>query len=358
MNIKRIIRHILYFIIILLTTVGCNKELADSHNTRSVTPRFITPYIFITQWGSKGEENGQFNKLVSIAVNSAGEVYVLDYKVKITMDNGLDCIESYRIQKFDSKGTFIKKWKNKGNNINAEGQYDVPEHISTDPDNYVYITNSGNGCIEKFDSNGKFMSNWGGFIEVDKYVKIGIPYGIGIDSNYNVYVTNYHDNSSMTGGLPWIIKYDSKEKFIKKWQEEGYGNCFLGNIAIDKSGYIYTTVSFFDIHDTELSSEIYKLDQSGKIITRWNLTTAGGVELDIAVNHQGNILVSNGKSNEIELFDSNGDFIINVGSGGNGDGQFNSPRGIAVDFEGNLYVADTGNYRIQKFKANPEFKAK
>lgn len=37
------------------------------------------------------------------------------------------------------------------------------------------------------------------------------------------------------------------------------------------------------------------------------------------------------------------------GSLGSGNGQFNSPRGMAVDSSGNVYVADTGNNRIQKF---------
>jgi len=38
------------------------------------------------------------------------------------------------------------------------------------------------------------------------------------------------------------------------------------------------------------------------------------------------------------------------GSRGAGDGQFNDPRGIAVDGEGNVYVGDRNNNRIQKFR--------
>jgi DNA-binding beta-propeller fold protein YncE len=41
--------------------------------------------------------------------------------------------------------------------------------------------------------------------------------------------------------------------------------------------------------------------------------------------------------------------LLRFGTTGSGDGQFNSPRGIAVDSSGNIYVADTGNHRVQKF---------
>ncbi len=46
------------------------------------------------------------------------------------------------------------------------------------------------------------------------------------------------------------------------------------------------------------------------------------------------------------------DFILQWGSSGSGDGQFRGMHGIEVDAEGNVYVADTGNNRIQKFTSD------
>src|SRR4051794_37946821 len=43
------------------------------------------------------------------------------------------------------------------------------------------------------------------------------------------------------------------------------------------------------------------------------------------------------------------------GSQGSGNAQFTSPSGIAVDSTGNVYVADTGNHRVQKFDSNGNF---
>ena len=47
-----------------------------------------------------------------------------------------------------------------------------------------------------------------------------------------------------------------------------------------------------------------------------------------------------------------GTFLTKWGSFGSGDGQFNEPDGVAIDASGNVYVADTGNNRIQKFDSS------
>src|SRR5262245_30897493 len=53
-----------------------------------------------------------------------------------------------------------------------------------------------------------------------------------------------------------------------------------------------------------------------------------------------------------------GTFLTKWGSPGSGDGQFSKPAGIAVDGSGNVYVADTGNNRIQKFTNTGTFLTK
>ncbi len=54
-------------------------------------------------------------------------------------------------------------------------------------------------------------------------------------------------------------------------------------------------------------------------------------------------------NNRVQKFDSNGSFITKWGSEGSKDGQFDGPKGIAVDSHGNVYVTDEGNTRIELF---------
>lgn len=57
----------------------------------------------------------------------------------------------------------------------------------------------------------------------------------------------------------------------------------------------------------------------------------------------------------IQKFTTDGTFLGQWGSVGSEAGQFNSPSGIAIDGDGNVYVVDTRNHRIQKFTSDGEF---
>jgi DNA-binding beta-propeller fold protein YncE len=78
---------------------------------------------------------------------------------------------------------------------------------------------------------------------------------------------------------------------------------------------------------------------------------------DVAWDAAGNIYVADGFGNaRIAKFDKNGKFVKSWGSRGVAPGQFNTPRGIAIDAQGLVYVADSGNRRIQVFDADGNFK--
>jgi uncharacterized protein (TIGR03663 family) len=73
------------------------------------------------------------------------------------------------------------------------------------------------------------------------------------------------------------------------------------------------------------------------------------VPTDVFVDREGNVWVTDSRNNRVQKFDSAGNFVATLGRGGTGAGQFNEPWSVAVDNEGFVYVADTWNHRIQRF---------
>ena len=83
---------------------------------------------------------------------------------------------------------------------------------------------------------------------------------------------------------------------------------------------------------------------------------------DVAWDKAGNIYVAdgvtmNGGNARVAKFDKDGHFLKSWGSRGTEPGQFNSLHGIAIDAQGNVYVADAGNKRIQIFDGEGTFKS-
>jgi uncharacterized protein (TIGR03663 family) len=124
-------------------------------------------------------------------------------------------------------------------------------------------------------------------------------------------------------------------------------------IAISPQGQVYVADSG--------NHRIQVFDQNGNFLKAW-----GGVEganpgeltepWGIAISEDGRVYVADTWNHRIQVFDEDGNFITEFGTFANTNGEvdawpgaFWGPRGIAIDKEGNVYVADTGNKRIQKF---------
>jgi DNA-binding beta-propeller fold protein YncE len=76
---------------------------------------------------------------------------------------------------------------------------------------------------------------------------------------------------------------------------------------------------------------------------------------DIAVSEDGSIYVSAQGLKSIKKFDADGNFVLDWGKTGAGDGDFSIAAGIATDAQGNVYVADFSNIRIEKFDSSGKF---
>jgi|GEM_PF-1587256 len=279
-------------------------------------------YVFVTAWGSQGTGNGQFEMPSGIAVDAAGNVYVAD-------------TGNHRIQKFDAEGDFITTWGSKGS---GNGQFIFPYDVAVDSAGNVYVADTGNSRIQKFDAEGAFIATWGSLGPGNG--QFNYPYDVAVDSPGNIYVADTHNNR--------VKKFDAGRAFITTWGLLGRGNgqfIFPNGVAVDSEGNVYVT-------DTG-NSRIQKFDAGGAFITTWGSEGSGNGQFDylrgIAVDSAGNVYVADSENSRIQKFDAAGAFITAWGSEGSGNGQFINPYDVAVDSAGNVYVADTGNSRIQKF---------
>jgi DNA-binding beta-propeller fold protein YncE len=78
---------------------------------------------------------------------------------------------------------------------------------------------------------------------------------------------------------------------------------------------------------------------------------------DAAVGKDHHIYVLDGVNNQVKVFDDAGAFLFSFGSRGTARGQFESPLGLAIDSSGRVFVADTGNRRVQVFSADGKAQA-
>ena len=78
----------------------------------------------------------------------------------------------------------------------------------------------------------------------------------------------------------------------------------------------------------------------------------------VAADSQGNVYVVDWSNNRIQKFTSSGVFVTKWGRWGGVNGRFYGPRGVAADSQENVYVADWSNHRIQKFTSSGQFVTK
>jgi DNA-binding beta-propeller fold protein YncE len=94
--------------------------------------------------------------------------------------------------------------------------------------------------------------------------------------------------------------------------------------------------------------------QPGGSMARPTSKTGSGVRAALAVDAEGNVYVADTGNKRIIIFDADGNYLTEFGTAGLDPGQFDEPVGVAVDEDGTVYVTDTWNQRIQTFEPSED----
>lgn len=263
-----------------------------------------------------------------VATDSSGDIYVAD--------SGND-----RIVKFDPSGNYSMQFGMSGK---YDGQFMDPRGVAVDKSGNIYVADTINNRIEKFDPIGKFILKFGSY-GIDNGQFHG-PYSVAVDKSGFVYVVDI--------GNARIEKFDSTGNFILQFGTRGQGKGELDGIeriVVDNSGYLYVTSTYqgvqkFDDHGNFVQAISLKPTLDGN-----NAPDAWGIALD----GKGETYVAGYNQARIQKFDSQGNFKYEFGSFGSQAGEFNHPGNIAADNSGNILVADSDNNRIEKFDTSGKF---
>jgi sugar lactone lactonase YvrE len=298
--------------------------------------KFTSAGAYAFKWGSPGTGDGQFSQLRCLALDDAGNVYAVD--------SG-----NNRIQKFDAAGNFILKWGTAGG---GPGGFDRPTQLAIDPKGFVYVTDTYNHRVQKFTADGAFVAEWG--VNGSGPGEFVLPTGIACDAVGNVYVGE---------AIPSRIqKFTGDGTYLGEWGAPGTGDGQFDGpnaLSIDSEGNVY-------VADTN-NERIQKFSAAGMAESRWAPTYAFNLPGPNDGNHFGPNAIAGGPAPYVFVMQTTG--VVRArsfgggtydvfGSFGSGDGQFSLARGLAVSASGDLYVADTGNHRIQRLGPNGAFISK
>jgi hypothetical protein len=258
--------------------------------------------------GSCGLGQGRFRKPSDIAIDNLKNVYVLD--------SG-----NYLVQKFSSDGSFITQWGGKGS---GNSLFFNPTAITADSKGYVYILDSGN--IKIFKDDGTYIAtimNIGGAAVVDPDNNFLVVRTIMQYNNYISYIYKYDQNWQLLSSTPLDVKV-------------------AGKFVVDEQGSYYFS-----------GDCIRKFDANGKIVfsSYGNPDNVSAEFSSVSVDSSGYLYAVDSANNLIQQLDSNGNFIQSFGSQGFDENQFQTPVALAISSD-IIGVVDKGNNRVVVYK-NP-----
>lgn len=323
----------------------------------------------MSSFGSLGHGTGQFGDGArQITIDGSGNVWAADYG-------------NTRMLKFTSTGTFIGAYPNPAQDAPA-GAFSSPRDVAVSAKSRgIYVVEQNNHRIQRMNPDGSFKKVWGGR---SSSVPLGFNYPRGLalqPGSERVWVAN-----TTSSAVRILSPFFGKVKDISGFSEPvdiefGNGKAYVGDanggfvrilnatsgategnlrvrasgVAVDPAtGDIFVTswyddrVYHYTANGQQGSPAVIgsKGTGRGQFVNPWDIDIVGGL-----------LYITDSDRNVVIVYGRDGSLVGEFGSTGSRAGQFRNPSGLTHDGTGKLYIADTGNDRVQVFDTKGWVKA-
>ncbi len=351
-----------------------NLYIADSNNRRIRrvdADGTITTVAGNGMDGHGGDDgpatNASLHPPPAVTVDIAGNLYV---------------VGDHRVRKVDAGGTITTVAGNGTRGFSGDGgpatsaSLEFPRGLGADGSGNLYIADDLNHRIRKVDASGtittvagngeySFFGDGGPAVSA----RVRQPWGLAFDAAGNLYLADAGNERvrkvDPAGMITTVAGHGSSPAQLPQHGDGGPAIdarlAVPSGVAVDGFGGLYIADRFH--------SRIRKVDAGGTIVTAagthpgfWGdggpaTSAALRYPYGVTVDGAGNLYIGDTANHRIRRVDAGGTITTAAGtwvSGFSGDGgpatsaSLSSPRCVAVDGDGNLYVADRGNHRVRK----------
>jgi DNA-binding beta-propeller fold protein YncE len=210
------------------------------------------------------------------------------------------------------------------------------------------------------------------FLKLPPDLYLGEAAGVAVNSKGHIFVLSRGNTTGPAYGAAatQLLEFDANGKYLREIGHNLYAWSFAHAVRVDKQDNIWVTDKGSDM--------VIKFNPEGRVVMLFGRKQEASDEgtaplkhphpplppvdgqfrqvTDVAWDAEGNTYISDGYINSrIAKVDKDGNWIKSWGEPGHGPGELNTPHSIATDNQGNVYVADRGNGRIQVFDGDGKY---